>query len=63
MEKDYEEFEVLLQSTDWYWMRADDPRKYERGLVNMQYVIDARLSLPDQDLADELWNKHSPFGD
>ena len=61
MTKEYEEFEVLLQCTDWHWMRADDPRRYNEGLAEMERVIDIRLSLPDQELADKLWNEYSPY--
>jgi len=60
MKKVYEDFEVLLRGTDFYYMRSDDPRKYDRGLAEMERAIDVRLSLPDQELADEIWNKYSP---
>tara|TARA_R110000803_G_scaffold114049_3_gene182508 strand:- start:135 stop:326 length:192 start_codon:yes stop_codon:yes gene_type:complete len=63
MTKEYNEFEVLLQRTDWHWMRADDPRAYDKGLHSMERAIDVRFSLPDQELADEIWNKYSPFAE
>ena len=42
-------------------MRSDSDSTYQRGLKDMEKLIQMRLDLPDQDRADKIWSKHSPF--
>lgn len=57
----YEQLDNLLSNADWYYMRSDDNRTYKKGLKAMEDLIQMRLDLPDQDKAEEIWSKHSPF--
>lgn len=57
----YEQLDNLLSNADWYYMRSDDNRTYKEGLKAMEDLIQMRLDLPDQDKAEEIWSKHSPF--
>ena len=58
---EYEQLENLLSNADWYYMRSDSDRAYQRGLNAMERLIRMRLELPDQDKANEIWSKHTPF--
>ena len=57
----YEELDKLLYTADWYYMRSEDNRAYERGHQIMGTLIQMRINLPDQDKAIKIWNKHTPF--
>ncbi len=58
---DYEQLDNLLSRADWYYMRSDDERAYQRGLKQMERLIQMKLSLPDQSRAEKIWSKHTPF--
>lgn len=58
---DYEQLDTLLSNADWYYMRSDSDRAYQRGLNAMEGLIRMRLELPDQDKANEIWSRHTPF--
>lgn len=58
---EYEQLDTLLSNADWYYMRSDSDSTYQRGLKDMERLIQMRLDLPDQDRADKIWSKHSPF--
>jgi hypothetical protein len=58
---EYEQLDTLLSNADWHYMRSDDNRVYKRGLTAMDKLIQMKLDLPDQELAEKIWSKHSPF--
>jgi len=58
---EYEQLDTLLSNADWYYMRSDSYSTYQRGLKDMERLIQMRLDLPDQDRADKIWSKHTPF--
>lgn len=58
---EYEQLDTLLSNADWHYMRSDDNRVYKRGLNAMDKLIQMKLDLPDQELAEKIWSKHSPF--
>ncbi len=58
---DYEQLDTLLSKANWYYMRSDSDSTYQRGLKAMEELIRMRFALPDQDRANEIWSKHSPF--
>ena len=57
----YEHLDNLLSKADWYYMRSDSDRTYQRGLKAMEKLIQMKLDLPDQDRAEGIWSKHTPF--
>jgi len=58
---EYEQLETLLSNADWYYMRSDSERTYQIGLKEMERLIRMRLELPDQNRAEKIWSKHTPF--
>ncbi len=58
---EYEQLDNLLSRADWYYMRSDSERTYQRGLNAMEELIRMRLALADQDKANKIWSKHTPF--
>lgn len=58
---EYEQLDKLLSNVDWYYMRSDSDSTYQRGLKEMEGLIQMKLALPDQEKANEIWSKHSPF--
>ena len=58
---DYEYLDTLLSNADWYYMRSDSDSTYQRGLKDMERLIQMKLALPDQEIADKIWSNHSPF--
>jgi len=58
---DYEQLDTLLSKADWYYMRSDSDSTYQRGLKDMERLIQMKLALPDQERADKIWSNHSPF--
>ena len=58
---EYEQLDTLLSNADWYYMMSDSDSTYQRGLKDMERLIRMRLALPDQEIADKIWSKHSPF--
>ncbi len=58
---DYEQLDTLLSNADWYYMRSDSERTYQIGLKEMERLIRMRIALPDQDKANEIWSRHTPF--
>ena len=57
----YEQLDNLLSRADWYYMRSDSDSTYQRGIKDMEKLIQMKLALPDQDRANEIWSRHSPF--
>ena len=57
----YEQLDTLLSKADWYYMRSDSDSTYQRGLKDMERLIQMKLALPDQERADKIWSNHSPF--
>ena len=45
---DYEQLDTLLSKADWYYMRSDSDSTYQRGLKDMERLIQMKLALPDQ---------------
>jgi hypothetical protein len=58
---EYEQLDTLLSNADWYYMRSDSDSTYQRGLKDMERLIQMKLALPDQEIADKIWSNHSPF--
>ena len=58
---EYEQLNALLSNADWYYMRSDSDSTYQRGLKDMERLIQMKLALPDQERADKIWSNHSPF--
>ncbi len=57
----YEQLDDLLSKADWYYMMSDSHRIYKEGLKAMEKLIQMRLDLPDQEKAEKIWSKHTPF--
>ena len=58
---EYEQLDTLLSNADWYYMRSDSESTYQRGLKDMERLIQMKLALPDQEIAERIWSNHSPF--
>ena len=62
MEKEYREF---LQSHDWHYTRADDPRAFRQGSWEREEIRRLRKELVEsgytQQRVDEIWNEECPY--